>query len=163
MNTVIKTMLIALVLMVFNAESAHARKRGVGFFSIGGESISKVADFPDEEDYQIGDGSNFDAGCIYKQTSILFIPVWNYDLKWCGYVEDAAGEVGYVELTKEELDIFAEAAGVTLPAEPTISFWDKIGGKLVFLLIIVAFIAYSILSPDEDEEEVKTEDSEPKA
>ncbi len=144
-------MLIVLVLMVFNTESAHARKRG--FFSIGGEAISKVADFPDEETYQIGDGSNFDAGCIYKQTSILFIPVWNYDVKWCGYVEDAAGEVGYVELTKEELDVFAEAAGVTLPAEPTIGFWDKIGGKLVFLLVVVAFIAYSILSPDEDEEE----------
>lgn len=147
-NKIFKGSLIAFLLILLNSSNVEAKKPV--FFSWGGEQINKIADFPDTEEYQVEGGLHFDAGCIYKQVSIFFIPVWNYDLRWCGYVE---GSDGYISYSKEELDVFATAAGVTLPEEPAISFWNRIGGKLVFLLIIGAFLAYVALSPDEEEEE----------
>lgn len=144
----IHVLVLAFCLMSFyNAEA----KMPV-FFSWGGENTSKVADFPDDETFKVEEGSYVDAGCIYKQITIFFIPVWNYDLRWCGYVE---GSESYIPLTKTELDEYAAIGEVTLPDAPSISFWNSIGGKLVFLLIIGAFVAYAILSPDEEEEEAK--------
>lgn len=144
---ILQLSLITLLFILFSSNDAHARKRG--FISFGGDVMHKVADFPDNEMFQMDDGTYMDAGIIHKEVSIVFIPIWNYDVKWCGYVN---GDT-YVELTKEELDVLAEAAGVTLPESLSIPFWNSIGGKLVFLAIIGALIAYGIFSSDDEEEE----------
>lgn len=146
LSKLFKISLLILVFSLFSSEKAEARKSG--FFSFGGEAITKVADFPDTEAFQMEDGSYVDAGAIYKQVTILFIPVWNYEIRWCGYVGE--GE-SYMDLSKEQLDALAAEAGVTLPESPSISFWHSIGGKLVLLAIIGAFIAYSVLFPEEEE------------
>lgn len=153
-NKSFSIILLILAFSFLNSQSAEARKPV--FFSFGGEAMSKIQDFPNTETFQLEDGTYIDAGCIYKQVSILFIPIWNYDIRWCGYT----GEDGtYFEATKEELDAMAKEANVTLAETPSLSFWHTIGGKLVFLIIIGGFIAYSVLSSDEEEEETpKTED-----
>lgn len=140
--------IITLIIVVLMTSSADAKVPL--FFSFSGESISKVADFPDTEDFKTADGDYIDAGCIYKQVSIMFIPVWNYDIRWCGYIK---GSDSYLDFDKEELDLMAELAEVELPETPSISFWNAIGGKLVFILLIVAFILYVKFSPDDEEEE----------
>jgi hypothetical protein len=156
-NKSFSIILLILTFSFFNSQSAEARKSG--FFSFGGEAMSKIVDFPDTEAFQLEDGTYVDAGCIYKQVSILFIPVWNYDIRWCGYTGD---DGTYFEANKEQLDLMAKEANVVLPETPSLSFWHTIGGKLVFLIVIGGFIAYSVLSSDDEEEEEeeapKTED-----
>lgn len=146
---------LVLVLLFATTESAEARRGG--FISFGGEKITKIADLPDTEDYQLESGEYVDVGYMYKQVSIVFIPVWNYDLQWCGYIDDET----YMDATKEDLDAMAEAAGVTIP-DASLPFWDSIGGKLVLVLLVGAFIAYSVFSSDDDEEEATTTTTEEK-
>lgn len=147
-NKSFSIILLILAFSLLNSQSAEARKPV--FFSFGGEAISKVQDFPDTEAFQFEDGTYVDAGCIYKQVSIFFIPVWNYDVRWCGYTGE---NDSYVPLTKEDLDAMAKEADITLAETPSLSFWNSIGGKLVFLALIGAFIAYSIFSSDDEEED----------
>jgi hypothetical protein len=147
-NKLFSIILLVLAFSLLNSTSAEARMPV--FFSFGGEAMSKVQDFPDTEMFQNEDGSYVDAGCIYKQVSIFFIPVWNYDIRWCGYTGE---DDSYMILTKEQLDEMAKEANVTLDETPSLSFWNSIGGKLVFLALIGAFIAYSVLSSDDEEEE----------
>lgn len=148
-NKLFSIVLLVLAFSLLNSESAEARRKS-GFFSFGGEVMSKVQDFPDTEAFQLEDDTYVDAGCIYKQVSILFIPVWNYDIRWCGYTGEGDS---YLALTKEELDEMAKEANVTLAESPSLPFWSSIGGKLVFLVLIGGLIAYAILSPDDEEEE----------
>ncbi len=115
-------------------------------FSWGGEKVAKVADFPDNNNFKNIEGRYFDAGVRYKQVSILFIPLWNYEKKWCGYLTDEY----YIDLTKKDLDELASIAGVTLPDEAELSFWEKIGGKLVLLALLVLYIIYASNSSDEE-------------
>jgi hypothetical protein len=127
----------AVALLLGTAPSAHAAKVPV-FFSWGGEQIVKVAEFPDTEDFQVADGTYIDAGYRYKHVSLFFVPVWNYGGEWCGYVGDSNR---YLRLNKDELDVMAKAASVTLPEVPSLPFWDAYGGKLVILLIFGVIVA----------------------
>lgn len=154
LNKISKIHVLVLAFSLMSFYTAEAKMPV--FFSWGGENTSKVTDFPDNESYQLEEGKYVDAGCIYKQITIFFIPVWNYNLEWCGYIPDSDG---YIPLTKAELDELAAIEGVVLPDVPSVSFWNAIGGKLVFLLIIGAFIAYAVLSPNEEEEETGTADA----
>ncbi|WMX13443.1 MULTISPECIES: hypothetical protein [unclassified Aureispira] len=149
MSKLFSITLLILAFSLLNSQSAEAR-RGGGFFSFGGEAMAKVQDFPDTEQFQMDDGTYVDAGCIYKQVTILFIPVWNYDIRWCGYTGE---DDSYVMMTKEELDVLAKEADITLPESPSLSFWHSIGGKLLFIVVIGGLIAYGIFSSDDEEEE----------
>ena len=100
----------------------------------GGEKIVKITDFPDTEEFRSTDGHNFDAGAIYKRFRVFNVPLWVYDVRWCGYISETL----YMELDTVGLSTFARSAGVTLPVEPPIPFWDQWGGKLVVLFGLVA-------------------------
>ena len=113
----------------------------VVFFSWGGETIIKVADFPDTPSFQTSDGHDFDAGAIYKQVQIFFLPLWSYDVRWAGYIN----EESYVELNKSELNGFALLANITLPPEIELPFWDRWGGKLVLALLLAVIVLWTVL------------------
>lgn len=112
------------------------------FFSFGDEKIIKVADLPNTKEYFMENGQFLDAGYVYKQVSIFFVPVWNYDGKWAGYV---GSDELYLPLTKAELDAIVAEANVTLPDTPPLSFWETVGGKLVVGLIFLVIFAWKIL------------------
>jgi len=116
----------------------------------GGEEIIKVADFPNTEEFENGRGEYFDAGYVYKQVTIFFIPVWNYDGKWVGYVGE---KNSYLQLKKAELDRMAAKANVRLPDTPPLPFWDSIGGKLVFGLILLLYLGWKFLLASIDVQE----------
>lgn len=137
-------MLAAIILTVLAMPT-----QATGLLSYGGEEIIKVANFPDTEEFYHPNYGYMDAGYIYKQVSILYVPVWNYDGRWAGFVGDD-GE--YLELTKEELDEMAEQANVKLPNVPTLPFWEAIGGKLVFSLILLLYVGWKIFSSTFDDE-----------
>jgi hypothetical protein len=127
---------VSVVALLASASNAYAAKPV--FFSFGGETVVKVADFPDTPEFQNTESHYVDAGMRYKQVSVFFIPVWNYDEQWCGYISDTM----YLDLSKERLNELATAAKITLPSEFKISFWDKVGGKLLFIALLVAYVLY---------------------
>lgn len=111
------------------------------------EKTIKVADFPDTENFRAKDGELLDAGYVFKQFRVFWIPVWNYDGRWCCYGQSSGAPY---EIQKTNLDVLARAANVSLPAEPELPFWDLYGGKLVGgLLLLFIFASWSAGSEGE--------------
>lgn len=141
-------LVFATTLMIFMSGQAQAKG---GFFSYGGETVIKVQDFPDTPQFKLDSGAYMDAGYIYKQLSIMFVPVWNYDGRWVGYI---GSDSSYVPLKSEKaLRDLAKVANVTLPATPKLPFWDAIGGKLVLALGFMLLVVFGIFAKDEEVEE----------
>ncbi len=109
---------------------------GAGFLSYGGESIIQLADLPDTEEYQTPDGEYADIGYIYKSVSVFYVPIWNYDGR---LVMMLSGQDSYIDIGAEQIEMFALQAGVTLPPAPYLDFWQRIGGKLTFIVGLVLF------------------------
>ncbi len=119
-------------------------------FGWGGEKIIKVMDFPDDLPFKTPTGEFVDAGYRYQQVTIFFIPVWNYNGKWCGYV---GSDNQYVDLDEETLSGVAMVAGLVLPEKPSLPLWDSVGGKVVVLLVVLLYIGSKALGGKEDEVE----------
>ena len=116
-------------ILVLNATSASAGSRGWGiiWWNWGSEFMVKIVDFPDTSRFQTTDGEFFDAGLIYKQISVYSIPLWNYDVRWAGYINNNR----YVDYNRSQLERLARIAQVSLPDEAELPFWDSYGGKLL--------------------------------
>jgi hypothetical protein len=154
-ESILKLMFV-IVFLTFMSASAQAKAPVL--IGWGGEEIIKIADFPNTEEFEYHNGEYFDAGYKYKQVTLFFIPVWNYDGKWVGYVEK---EGRYLNLEKSELDELAAQANVKLPESPSLPFWHSIGGKIVFGFIVLVFIGLKMMAGsirDEEETDV-SEDS----
>lgn len=140
MKEILLKSMLGVVFLVLASASVQAAPV---LFSWGGEEIVKVADFPNTDEFEYSRGEYVDAGYVYKQVTIFFIPVWNYDGRWVGYVGKGKS---YLELNKTQLDQLAQMANVKLPASPTLPFWHAIGGKIVFSLILLLYIGWKFLS-----------------
>lgn len=99
------------------------------FWSYGDESFIKVAELPNTDDYKTSNGKFYDVGYRYKQFTLFFIPVWNYDKQWCGYIDKDQ----FVDLTEAEVMKLARSSGVKLPQTVSLPFWEEWGGKLLLL------------------------------
>lgn len=104
--------------------------------SYGGETIVKVVSLPDTEDYRTPEGNHVDIGYLYKSVSIFYVPVWNYDGRLVGLI---SGEDSYLNITPDQISVIAHLAGITIPAGPYLDFWQRIGGKIVFVIGLVLF------------------------
>jgi hypothetical protein len=107
-------------------------------FSWGGEKITLIADLPDTDYFKIDDKA-VDIGIIYKQFKLVFIPVINYDKRWCLFSEGS-----YWKSDKAAIDKIAAEAGITLPSAMKLPFWDAWGGKLILLGILAAIVLYAV-------------------
>lgn len=128
----------------FNGQPQPKAEAGMPvFFSWGGEKITQVADFPDVEELKNTSLDKFiDAGVRFKQVTVFFIPVWNYEVTWCGYVDS---DEQYINLSYEDLAGIAEEVHIPLPTDPekAISPWNRYGGKLVLGGLFVLYALYS--------------------
>jgi hypothetical protein len=102
----------------------------------GGEKIITVAELPGTAAFKSGD-THFDLGYRFKQITFFFIPVWNYDGKWCGSIRGDGSH--FFDFDRERLEKMARAADISLPAEPAISAWDSYGGKALVGAIILGY------------------------
>lgn len=119
--------------------------------SFGGEKISTVVDLPNDSTTMTNDGYYGNIGCYYKQFSIIWIPIWNWDEQYCIEYEGTTNMYGG-KISKEQAEAYASHYGVKL-ASASPSFWNKIGGKLIVLAAIAFFIWSSIGKKKEDDEE----------
>lgn len=108
------------------------------------EKLATVIDLPNDDNfYHESEKGYINLGYYYKQVWIMWIPIWNYDGQYCLLVEGKKDY--YISLTPEEVEGFKgylEENGIEVPSGDPTPFWDKIGGKLVWLLVI-AFLIWS--------------------
>lgn len=162
MRKIIFIAVLSIAGLCFFANKAHSQI----VYSWGGEHTCTVVDLPnDDRTYHEKYDSYVNIGYIYKQLWVLWVPMWNWDGRYCLVVEGK--EDTYIPLTddvrayleetftKEELDL------EDLPGNP-IPFWDKIGGKLIWIAVIAFLIWGSVgkaKKKDEDEEQPVAEGS----
>ncbi|HEX9737250.1 MAG TPA: hypothetical protein VGG06_35245 [Thermoanaerobaculia bacterium] len=131
--------LLAFVILLSTAAlPAHAAPV---LFGWGGEKIAKVMDLPDTPDFRMDSGEYIDVGYRYKQLTIFFIPVWNYDEHWCGYI---GRDNRYLSLDRSDLADLVATAGLQLSDSPSKPFWDAVGGKLLIGFILLAYFGLQI-------------------
>ncbi|NMH66824.1 hypothetical protein [Shewanella salipaludis] len=128
-----KAIIITLLILVMNPGYVHAK---AGLLSFGGEEIVEVVKLPNDERFQIPEGQYVDIGYIYKSVAVLFVPIWNYDGRLVGITGQ---EDTYLNLSPEEITDIVSEAGMKLPEKPYLDFWHRIGGKIVFLIALLAF------------------------
>ena len=122
-------------------------------FGWGGEKIIQVMQLPDVPAFQNGSGDQaryIDVGYRYKQFTVFFIPLWNYDGKWCGYI---GSDEQYLDFSEKELREMTIEAGLSFPEGSPIGFWDRFGGKFLVLLIPVLLMIIGNFVPDKKENE----------
>lgn len=126
----------------FLAAPAHAKPAVIGTV----EKVIKLADLPNVDELAVNTtpagyqvivaGKSFlDVGYCYKQLQVVFLPVWNWDERYCGYVNDNT----YADVSHEELRTFAKTLSADTAwddGKSKISLWERVGGKVVLAGII---------------------------
>jgi hypothetical protein len=136
-NQGLSFILAAILASLLLSRPAEAKLIFVGW---GGEKIIKMADFPDAPSFKNGD-KHFDLGYRFKQVTLFFIPVWNYAGTWCGSIP--GDDSHFYDFSREQLENFANAANITLPAEASLGTWDSYGGKLLIGALALAYFFYT--------------------
>ncbi|MDR1985124.1 MAG: hypothetical protein LBQ28_09950 [Prevotellaceae bacterium] len=99
----------------------------------------------------IVDGKHVNLGIAYKQFAIFWIPIWNYGTT--EYVLVSDNEKDAYDLSEEGLAWLKEEYNINTDKAPSISFWNKIGGKLIWGGFILLLIWGAIPSKKNKEEE----------
>jgi len=134
--------------MFFSVSSVSAK--GIIFYS-NGEKIEVVKKLPD--DAVMDDGEHVNLGVMYNQFSIFWIPMWNYGETKYVLINDAKDT--YYDLDAEDLEMIRSDFNVKISDKPSIGFWNKIGGKLIWgLLIVAAGFGYWTTRKDDEEAEI---------
>ena len=135
--------------------TAKTASADVVIFYSNGEKVEVVSKLPADA---VIDGSHVNLGVMYKQFAIFWIPMWNYgDVK---YVLINDKKDTYYDLDEEvTIAMLKEEFDLNVPDVPSIGFWNKIGGKIIWgaVLLVLAGIWW-VTHKDKDKEE--TEDSE---
>ena len=149
------------VVLLFMENPTFAR--GIIIYS-DGEKIERVKKLPD--DATIND-EHVNLGVMYKQFSIFWIPMWNYGETKYVLINDKKNT--YYDLDEEDIELIRTEFNVKIPNKPTIGFWNKIGGKIIWTGFILLGL-YGWWStrkeneeakiPDEDEEDNEAEGEE---
>lgn len=136
-----------LTLFIFSAKRAEAIPV---FYSWGGEKINTILDLPNDST-TLSTKGYVDIGCIYKQFSIFWVPIWNWDVRYCFSYEN--DDKKYKPLTKEEAEEYAQDYDLKLPAAKP-NFWNMMGGKSI-LLILIAFMVWGSIGKKKEEDEIE--------
>ena len=94
------------------------------------EKVIKVHELPNEAPFLAENGKYaVDVGYCYKQIRVFFLPIWNTNERYCGYINDET----YTDTSREEFLEISKALSLDTAwdnGQPKIPFWDRIGGKL---------------------------------
>ncbi len=150
-SVVLRLFLVAILLGAF---SVHASA----------ESISLFKKLPQTEDFEISDseGKTYHADLgvmVDDQFEVFGIPLWNEgDSKYVlyhefGSVSTSKGDFTnylYIELSAEDIAVLQEIYP-DIPTEPRLSFWERVGGKLVVILVIGALCGFYFMTENRKE------------
>ena len=125
--------LAVFIALFFTANTAFAK--GIIIYN-NGEKIEVVKKLPNDVSI---DDVHVNLGVMYNQFSIFWVPLWNYGEVKYVLINDKKNT--YYDLSAEDIEIIKNDYNIDIPENYTISFWNEIGGKLVFgaAIIIIAF------------------------
>lgn len=113
------------------------------------EYVQFVAELPDDSTFMAVEyGAHVDVGYKYKQFWLVWVPIWNYEGEYCLMIKGK--EDVFFSVTPEDLKAYKEKYKLDLPENP-LSFWNKIGGKLI-VGVLVALAIYGLI-PSKDKKE----------
>lgn len=143
--------IVALGIIGLCLSASKAEAKGIPIpVSFGGEKLMTVVDLPNDTlMYSTAEGAYCNLGYKYKQFSVIWVPAWNWDGEYCLTVEGKPNT--YYTLSDEDLAFLTAQYDLDLPNNP-ISFWNKIGGKIIWLLAI-ALIIWSWVKPKEEKDD----------
>lgn len=147
----VKKLFLVLATLFVMAFSANAK--GILFYSTG-DHVVKVLDLPKDNDLFALEGDDgeivhLDLGIMHSQFSLMWIPVFNYGEEKYVLYKESRNTINYVDLDEDELKVLH--ALYDFPETPSMPFWHKIGGKLVWILIIGLLIFFKIKGGKEEE------------
>lgn len=140
--------IVVLFLMLVASIGAEAKARiPVGEI----ESLTKVADLPDTDDYKIKDKEYADIGILYNVFTIAIVPLWiTKEPVLVAYNEK---DDTYVNLPDAEMDALLKKENLKKDELLNPGFYVRYGGKLIALLVL-ALIIYGILPSKKEKKEV---------
>jgi len=110
-----------------------------------GDAIALIAELPNTTEYAI-DGTFVDVGIVYNMIDYEGASLYNYNKRWCLFSGDS-----YWVMDKERLDEIAQSAGIILPSNMALPFWDEWGGRIILagilIVVILGFIIWSKIQP----------------
>lgn len=135
-----KSLLAIFFLGILAASPAYAR----GGVVVKADRIMKIGDFPEIELLHTEKGY-IKPGWCYKTYEVVFIPVWNTEGRYCGYISDEYynDKLGRSELLKLAIATGSSTDWANKP--PTLPWWDLFGGKLIIGGLILAGIIGKLL------------------
>ncbi len=108
------------------------------------ETIQTVQELPTDSEIQKLAGEKVNLSYLNNEYGAIWIPVWNTDGR---YVLSDISNNTYYEIDSEVAAILKDKHDFDVEtAVAPLTFWKKIGGKIVFLLVVVLAIWGSIPS-----------------
>ena len=153
-----KFTLLLFVTAICMVSSISTAQAGIPIFYSTGANYEEQVQLPDSITSDAGNKMSF--GVTFDQFSIFYVPIWNSGEIQYALIEDAADT--YYILTSEEAQSFAEEFGFTIDDEPSLSLWNRFGGKVIILLLIAAGLYSKFFMKSDDEEETEEVASEVK-
>ena len=140
-------MITAAVLLLCLMRPQRAEAFGVSMFGIPifhiGEHVTRVQKLPKEPSYTMKSDKkdvHVDIGIYHKRFAVLGIPLLNWGRKqYVLYHKGFFGGTQYSVADVASLNQIGEAIGFELPTEPKLPYWNRWGGKLLLLALIVGF------------------------
>jgi len=146
-----------LVLALFGAlffTTNTVSAKGVIVYS-NGEKIEVSRELPDS--ITVND-EHVNLGVMYEQFSIFWIPMWNYGETKYVLINDK--EDTYYDLDEDEIEMLRTEFSIDIPEKPTIGFWNKTGGKLIWMVVIALILFGWRSKNDDDDDEVEASQQE---
>lgn len=124
------------------------------------QKIEQVAILPDSAYYTTDNGKHINLGCMYTVFEICGIPVY---VKEEGQIVGFEGDT-YYEMDDEMVEVIKQDIQVEdLESFNKIPFWDRWGGKLTLIGIVLIILAFTYFRNKGKEDEEETPKEEKKA
>lgn len=131
-----------------------AAARGVIIYS-NGEQIDVIENYPAE--VVVNEDEHVNLGVYFQQFSIFWVPMWNYGETKFVLVNDA--EDTYYDLEADDIEYLKSEFGIEVPEKPVIGFWHRIGGKIIWGIVLIGLIWIWWVTRNVKDEEQEQEDS----
>ena len=130
------TLILLLVALCTVSSMSNAQAARVPIMYVSGPEFEEIGPLPDS--ILSDDDNKMFFGLEFEQFSIFYVPLWNTgEVKYALYDEVAQTIYSYEHA---DVKVIAEEFGFTIEETPTLSFWNRIGGKLVALIIILGVL-----------------------